>query len=728
MKKLFILIFGAAMLFSAGAFARENSAWEEEARPVIINFQEPMEGTMPNLRIDGIAYVPLNDYNCALMGLGVTESERALTVDKVQEGEYLTVPENTASKEDGGEVKIVDKFVVVNGRFHDNPAMKYPFVSFCGTYYMPLYRQYIVQDLEWEMTATSDEIQIFADNRFFVSDGENDLTLEPTGDYFIVQDKNCVKIHVDKNRFNRTQTLYLYDGKDFTAFASNIFNEYSPQEATIEGNVLKIGARCENNLGTERYTLGVNLEQREIEDIVYEGTSERDIPLFDTDGKGNYLKDIKAKYAFYDGGHVSVNGTLMRSYSVSVTEEGENGEEESPYWIMCEDLENYGYDVLCDVEGRRTIINRNKYRKVEPLDFDGTDEHLPVYDSDWKIVVDGKEVKKVFNIGGRTLIYAGELGQTTEEEIDENYFVMNVSTDKTAKKETIKNRVVAYYSVDVFDEPVSDLQTQYLTDVIYAFVIPRSDATLFVPRPETLKEVVEKAHKDNCRVMVSLGGGANAAGENVLKNFEDIASDPELMRKFKENCVWMVREYGLDGIEVDWESPTNATRDKYESFMLELCNDERFESVSIAVSGSDVYPNSNVQAVPDSVIEGVDFMNIMAYGIYGEDHSPYSYAVTSLDYWLTRTDKKEKLILGLPLFSLPGYEQYRHLALQGKDILHSDYIEDLGIYINSRDMLVKKAVLAKEKGGGVMFFDIHEDTTDSTSAAKAVYEVMQNRR
>lgn len=728
MKKLLLFIAASFMLICTAAAAEDvYLVCDLETRPITVNLQNETEGRLPNLKYNGIAYIPLDEYNCALMGLQITDSPKSLSIDKTEEGEYSSVPVQAAAADMSDMVTVVDKFVIINGRFHDNAAMSYPFVTFNNTYYMPVYWQYIHRDLEWNMKANSDSIDIWADNCFFISDLEADNCPNPTGDYYIVSGENCVKLQVRKDRNRRSQQLFLYDGKDFNQFASNIFDGYDFNTMTVENETLKIGARHKNSFDDEKYKLAIDLSKGEISEIYYEGKIPKDIATFAVDDDGNFANEIKGEYGYYDGGHVILNGTMMRSYSVMVTEKTPNGEFtfESPYWIACEDLENYGYDITPDFDRRKTVITRNTYRKVTPLGFDGTDDKLPVYDSDWKIVLDGQESRLSFNIGGKTLIYCGELGEAVEEEYSDGYFVMKVNTRDTKKKEVIKNRVVAYYSVDVFDEPVSDLQTRYLTDIIYAFVIPRSDGSLFVPRPETLKEVVAKAKKDHCRVFVSLGGGGNAEGENVLKNFEDIASDSELTRKFKENCVWMIREYGLDGLEVDWESPTNATKDKYESFMNEFCNDERIESVSIAVSGTDVYPNSNVQAVPDSVIEGVDFINIMAYGIYGQDHSPYSYAVSSLDYWLTRTDRKEKLILGVPLFSLPGYEQYRHLALQGKDILHSDYIEDLGIYINSRDTLIKKAWLAKEKGGGIMFFDIHEDTIDDTSAAKAVFDVLQ---
>ncbi len=729
MKKFIFALAAVFMLAVPVAFA-ENVylTCELETRPVTVNLQREPEGGLPNLRYDGIAYVPLDEYNCALMGITLTDSERALSIDKREAGKYSLLPSVSVQPDMSDMVTVVNKFVVVNGRFHDNAAMKYPFVTFNGVYYMPLYRQYIYTDMGWIMRTSPDKISIMAENSFVVPDGDEDDRPNPTGDYYTVSDESCVKISVRKNMSGRSQSLYLYNGEEFEEFGSNIFNAYDFNTVSVKDGILKINARHSRTGEDEKYRLTIDLSKGEISDIYYEGKTEKNIYPFETDESGGFVNEIHGNYCIYDGGHIILNGTMMRSYSVNANEKNADGvySFDSPYWIMCEDLENYGYDVVADFENRTTHFNRNPQKAVTPLGFDGTDVHLPIYDSDWKIFIDGREAKLSFNIGGKALIYCGELGEIGETELTDGYYVMNVTTsDMKPAPEPVKNRVMGYYSVDVFDEPVEELQTQYLTDVIYAFIIPKADGSIFVPRPDVLKEVVAKADKDGCRVYASIGGGSSE-GENILANFETIAGDKELTRKFTENCVWMIREYGLDGIEVDWESPTNATKDKYESFMHTLCGDERIESVSIAVSGSSSdYPSSNAQSVPDSVLKDVDFINIMAYGIYGDNHSPYSYAESSLDYWSGRGVEKEKLILGVPLFALPGWEQYRHLAEQGYDVLHTDYIAELNTCLNSRDTLVKKAQLAKSRAGGIMFFDIHEDAKDEKSASKVVFEIMQ---
>ena len=71
-------------------------------------------------------------------------------------------------------------------------------------------------------------------------------------------------------------------------------------------------------------------------------------------------------------------------------------------------------------------------------------------------------------------------------------------------------RVIGYYSADLFDEPVEMLQTDKLTHVMYAFLIPQSDGTcLPPPKPDQLRALVAQAHRDGAEVFAALGGCQN---------------------------------------------------------------------------------------------------------------------------------------------------------------------------------------------------------------------------
>lgn len=60
-----------------------------------------------------------------------------------------------------------------------------------------------------------------------------------------------------------------------------------------------------------------------------------------------------------------------------------------------------------------------------------------------------------------------------------NLFSVVCNADEIQENEkSDKFKVVGYYSGDLFDEPLENLQTDKLTHVIYAFLIPKEDGTL----------------------------------------------------------------------------------------------------------------------------------------------------------------------------------------------------------------------------------------------------------
>lgn len=64
--------------------------------------------------------------------------------------------------------------------------------------------------------------------------------------------------------------------------------------------------------------------------------------------------------------------------------------------------------------------------------------------------------------------------------------------------------------------------------------------------------LVERAHQHGVRVMLSLGGWGDS------RTFPQVAAHDSTRRRFASSCVDLVRMYGFDGIDVDWEYPGYA--------------------------------------------------------------------------------------------------------------------------------------------------------------------------
>lgn len=94
----------------------------------------------------------------------------------------------------------------------------------------------------------------------------------------------------------------------------------------------------------------------------------------------------------------------------------------------------------------------------------------------------------------------------------------------------------------------------YLTHINYAFGKIKNDfETLEIKTPSRLVRIVGlKKTNPNLKVVLSIGGWG--AG-----NFSEMAADANHRKKFCQNCLNAVNQYGLDGIDLDWEYPTSGS-------------------------------------------------------------------------------------------------------------------------------------------------------------------------
>lgn len=291
-------------------------------------------------------------------------------------------------------------------------------------------------------------------------------------------------------------------------------------------------------------------------------------------------------------------------------------------------------------------------------------------------------------------------------------------------------KVVGYYSGDLFHEAVEKLQTDKLTHVIYAFLIPKEDGTLEdLEKPEQLKELVVQAHQDNAKVFIALGGWSYK-GKPLVSVFETIAESKEKRNLLIKNICTLVEEYNLDGVELDWEHPNSKTIGDYERLVIELkaALDEEGKELTAALNGawSTTAGPEVSQLITDNCLESFNFINVMAYDMNNENHSPLWFAETSINYWLNRGVSAEKIVLGMPLYARPSWQQYRHLVAIDPDFAFTDYAatQPLGSYYNGINTLREKTVIALKKAGGVMLFDVNEDTEDETSVITMIDDLL----
>lgn len=279
-------------------------------------------------------------------------------------------------------------------------------------------------------------------------------------------------------------------------------------------------------------------------------------------------------------------------------------------------------------------------------------------------------------------------------------------------------RIIGYYCGDVFDDPIEAVQIDKLTHLIYGFLIPTAEGDLIpMEKQDKLNKIVSLSHGAGKKVFIGVGGYSY---KNVpLKDvFEKIGADENLRVQFVDNIMKFVKENNLDGVDFDWEYPRYAVAADYEATVKLLSERLRKEGkgLSVSVVGTGAANGVNaweaIAAINDETVRCFDFINLMSYDLQSDpQHSPLWFANTSIEYWLNRGVNADKIVLGMPLYARPSWNQYRDLVKMDTKNAYRDYVntEPLISYYNGLNTLRDKTKLALSKCGGVMIFDINED-------------------
>lgn len=178
-----------------------------------------------------------------------------------------------------------------------------------------------------------------------------------------------------------------------------------------------------------------------------------------------------------------------------------------------------------------------------------------------------------------------------------------------------------------------------LTIINYAFFYPLpdgsitgrdsvGDAKILVGRGETagpgsLPSLTALAHRKGVRVLLSIGGWEDSG------NFPSVAADSVRRKQFAHSCAGAIREFGFDGIDIDWEFPGfaehNGTLSDGKNYvrLLSVLRDT-LDNLGMRSGGnmimSAALPSDRRQAhameIRD-VARLLDFLNIMTYDFYG---------------------------------------------------------------------------------------------------------------
>jgi chitinase len=257
---------------------------------------------------------------------------------------------------------------------------------------------------------------------------------------------------------------------------------------------------------------------------------------------------------------------------------------------------------------------------------------------------------------------------------------------------------------------------RYVTDIVYFSASLRASGELDTGRlnAQTFAALREMSATYGMRVFIAIGGWERS------QNFAAVATDPELRAQAVQAITAYCLENGLDGVDFDWEFPESAAeRAGYVALLAEV--HQAFAPhhlrVSVALAGW--------QDLGDDLYTAVDRIHVMAYDHEGR-HSTFEQATEDIQAFLERGAPPEKLLLGVPFYGRDVHD-FSH-ALTYAEIMQRhhpgpDVDEAGGVYFNGITTIQRKTRYALEQQlGGVMIWELGQDTADDTSLLRAIQQ------
>ncbi|MBE5961411.1 MAG: hypothetical protein E7256_08495 [Lachnospiraceae bacterium] len=285
---------------------------------------------------------------------------------------------------------------------------------------------------------------------------------------------------------------------------------------------------------------------------------------------------------------------------------------------------------------------------------------------------------------------------------------------KEVPSKKLKDFKIIGYLPDWYEDCYKDVPYDRLTHINYAFAIPTREGTILKFKdPEQVKNLVRKAHRNQVKILLSIGGWSYQ-GAVLSDVFKEATLTKEKAEYLAFNIVKTVTEYNFDGADVDWEYPNEETMNQYAYFMKVLGDALRKEEKLFTAATTGFSESAKYQ--PDSVVKKLDWINIMAYDMDMEgDHANYEDMISFAAYW-TKTRKADpgKVVIGVPFYARPDGYSYRHIVEKNPEDSNKDQTvyEGVTVYYNGLNTIRKKTEWACENLSGIMIWEVLQDSEE----------------
>lgn len=312
-------------------------------------------------------------------------------------------------------------------------------------------------------------------------------------------------------------------------------------------------------------------------------------------------------------------------------------------------------------------------------------------------------------------------------------FITSTMVAKPVEEVKAADRIVVAYVCSWTNERLPD--PQLMTHINYAFghVNGSFDGVRIQNEPFLQRVVALKEQNPKLKIMLSIGGWTSG-------NFSEMAADADKRMSFAVDCQRIVAQYGLDGIDIDWEYPTSSeagissSPNDTKNFTLlmrdlrKVLGEEKLLTAATIADGKYIdFPKC---------IKYMDFVNIMAYDVANPPkhhttlhRSSLSGRITveeAIDAHIRAGVPAEKLVLGMPLYGrgdhsnkmLDQYVKTRYVDSQYQELWDEvgkvPYLADrsgqlVWAFDDTRSLAAKCQTIIDRKLLGGMYWECTED-------------------
>ena len=222
---------------------------------------------------------------------------------------------------------------------------------------------------------------------------------------------------------------------------------------------------------------------------------------------------------------------------------------------------------------------------------------------------------------------------------------------------------------DVMPDPA------YLTHINYAFGgVNKTFDGVEVSNPDRLRAIVAlKQQAPDLKVMLSVGGWGSGG-------FSEMSSTEARRKAFADDCLRVVKEFGIDGIDIDWEYPGSSSSgiasspDDKDNFPLLMRRLRETLGPDRLLTFASVWNGDYVDF--RAVTPYLDFVNLMTYDmanapyhhapLYASENTAGNSVDEGVKAHLAAGVPASKIVLGVPFYGRGGGEvrgmNYRQIA------------------------------------------------------------------